>query len=784
LRLEPSAALADRYRIERELGAGGMATVYLAHDVRHNRKVALKVLRPELAHAIGPDRFLREIETTANLRHPHILPLYDSGRAGGRADEFLFYVMPFVEGETLRGRLDREKQLPVDEALRIAREVADALSYAHSRGVIHRDIKPENILLESGHAVVADFGIARAVDAAGGAQLTETGLAIGTPTYMSPEQASGDPGVDARTDVYALGCVLYEMLVGEPPHHAPTVEAVLARKQLDAPASIRSVRPTVPARMEDAIMRALARVPADRPATALQFAEAVGGAASVTPAETPARRFPTRRAVLGAAGVVLAVAAAVWGIGLLRQPSGAAIESLAVLPFANLSQDPEQDYFAGGMTEELIAGLSGIAGLTVKSRTSVARYRNAEEPVPDIARALGVDALVEGSVSRSGDGVRIRVRLVQARPERTLWSGSYDRDFRDALAAQSDVARSIAREMGAVVTPEHDRRMTRRSAASPVATEAYFKGRFYWNRRTAEDLQRAIRHFDQAIELDSGYARAYAGLAATYVLLGHSSMAVLRPTEALPQARAAARRALALQEDLAEAYTSLAYVDTYEWHWDAARTGFQRAIQLDPADGTAHFWYAALLAALGGAEEAVAEARRGQEVEPLSPIISAGVAWMLHLAGRHEEAAAQARATLALEPGFLVGYLRLGVSYGWLGRYDDAVTQLELGLQASGDDPAFGAALVRVYAASGRPADARRHLDRLLAMRRQRYVPAYTIAAAYAALHDPDAAFQWLDRAFEERSLELTFIAVEPEMDILRGDPRLRDLMRRMQLPA
>ncbi len=768
--------LADRYRVEREIGHGGMATVYQAHDLRHDRAVALKVLKSELAAALGAERFLREIALVARLDHPHVLPLLDSGEARG----FLYYVMPYVHGESLRDRLNRERQLPVEDALHIGREMADALSYAHSLGIVHRDVKPENILLTGRHARLADFGIARAVTAAGGESLTATGVAIGTPVYMSPEQASGEGNVDQRSDVYSLGCVLYEMLVGQPPYTGPTAQAILARKYLDPPSSIRSVRPSVTGEVEAAISRALARVPADRYPTAWHFGQALEHMGPTPVAPVPmARRFPRRRAVLASVGVALALTAG-WWLGLRPQPAMSPIESLAVLPFANLSRDPEQDYFASGMTEELLARLAGIDGLTVKSRTSVTRYRDSDEPLPSIAGALGVDALVEGSVSRSTDGVRIRVRLVQAQPERTLWSRSYDRNLRDVLELQSEVARAIAREIGAVVTPEQERRMARNSAIDPIAAEAYFKGRFYWNRRTADDLLRAIRHFEQAIAVDPDYAQAYAGLADCYVLLGHSSMAVLRPSDALPKARAAAQRALEVRDDLAEAHTSLAYVDTYEWNWEAAERGFRRAITIDPGYGTARFWYAVLLAARGRVEEAVEEARRGVEVEPMSPIIAAGVAWMLHFARRHEEAADEARKVLELEPSFPIGYLRLGVSYGWLRRYDDALAQLELGLRASGGDPAFLAALVRVYAASGREREARSRLAALLDMADQRYVSAYSIGAAYAALGEKDRAFMWLERAFQEGSLELTFIGVEPEMDVLAADPRFRALTRRL----
>jgi serine/threonine-protein kinase len=417
-----TTALSDRYRIERELGAGGMATVYLAEDLRHQRKVAVKVLRPELAAALGHERFLREITTTANLRHPHILPLFDSGQAVAppQGESFLFYVMPYVEGESLRDRLDREKQLPLDDALQIAREVADALSYAHQRGVIHRDIKPANILLESGHAVVADFGIARAITEAGGTKLTETGLAIGTPAYMSPEQAAGDGELDGRSDLYALGCVLYEMLAGQPPFTGPTVESLVYQHlTVDAP-SVTNLRPAVPPQIAGVLERALAKVPADRFNPVAEFADALhtGGAPSAAAPAKLRRWIPVL-----ATATMLAAIAVIFDIGGIRpRGGGGLIESLAVLPLESLAADPGHEYFADGMTEALITELSKIEALRVISRTSVMQYKGARKSLPDIARELNVDGIVEGSVLRDGNRVRVTAQLIDAAADRHLWA--------------------------------------------------------------------------------------------------------------------------------------------------------------------------------------------------------------------------------------------------------------------------------------------------------------------------------------------------------------------------
>jgi len=409
------AALVDRYDIREELGAGGMATVYLAEDMKHHRKVAVKVLRQELAATLGPERFLREIEISARLRHPHILPLYDSGEAGG----FLYYVMPHVAGESLRDRLNREKQLPIEDALRIAAEVADALQYAHDQDVIHRDIKPENILLESGHAVVADFGIARAVAESGGERLTETGLSLGTPTYMSPEQAAGNAEIDGRSDTFALGIVLYEMLIGEPPFDGPTAQAIVAKILTEPVPPLRQQRGTVSEETEGVVMKALAKVPADRIATAGELNRVLRGLETTRTTTTPVTIAPVHRWKPVAAGVAI-VAAAIVGWMALRPgspvPAGGDRPSIAVLPFENIGA-PENEYFADGITEEMTSRLAQISGLRVIARTSTLRYKGTTQDIREIGAALGVDYILEGTVrtDRGPDGtgqVRVTPQLV------------------------------------------------------------------------------------------------------------------------------------------------------------------------------------------------------------------------------------------------------------------------------------------------------------------------------------------------------------------------------------
>ena len=493
------AALAGRYEVDRELGQGGMATVYLARDLKHRRQVAIKIVRPDVAAALGSERFLREIDTAASLTHPNILPLHDSGEAGG----FLYFVMPYVEGESLRAKLDRDKQLPVDEALQIAREVADALSHAHGHGIVHRDIKPANILLESGHAVVADFGIARAASAAAGDTLTETGVTLGTPAYMSPEQAAGSTSLDGRSDLYALGCVLYEMLAGQPPFTGPTAESLVHQHLCAVPRPVTDVRPTVPGWLTAVLQRALAKAPADRFTTGAQLAEALArreageamptmaapttGSSTTPPPVTPsvphgshaARRWAIFAAALG---LVVLVSGALYLSRSVWRPAAAAARprtAIAVLPPQNLSAAGPNAYFAGGLHDELLTQLSKVASLKVISRTSVMGYQGTTKPLRQIADELGVGSIVEGSVQVVNGRLRVNVQLIDAATDQHLWAERYDRTLDDAFAIQSEVAQKIVAAVGAALSGDEQGRITTAPTANAEAYRLYLQGLEY-----------------------------------------------------------------------------------------------------------------------------------------------------------------------------------------------------------------------------------------------------------------------------------------------------------------
>ena len=775
------SALADRYAILRELGRGGTAVVYLARDVRHDRPVAVKLLRPELAEALGAERFLREIDIAAKLQHPHVLGLLDSGQADG----MLYYVMPYVDGESLRGRLDRETQLAVDDAVRIAAEVADALGYAHGLGIVHRDIKPENILLSGGHAVVADFGIATALTAAGGEKLTETGIAIGTPYYMSPEQCAGTGKIDGRSDLYALGCVLYEMLAGSPPFTGSTAQSILARHSVDPVPSLRSVRGTVHPGIEWAITKAMAKVPADRFATALEFAEALAHPEKA-PIPLPRRRRLAWTLLAGTVGLGVLAGLNVGGLKdrLLGRPSEGSIRSLAVMPVENLTGDSAQVYLADGMTDQLITDLAQIGALRVIGRGSVMKFQGKKPTLEQVARALDVDAVLTASLQREGDSLHVTAQLSAVATGRALWAKSYDGVLGDVLRLQGEVARSVAAEIGVALTKaERGRLASMRRTIDPAVYAAYVKGRYFWNKAGEPNLRKGIDYFSQALDIDPTYALAYSGLADSYTQLGYGGF--LPPGEAFPKAKAAATRALELDSTLAEPYASLGYYNLYyAWNWAESERDFKRAIELNPNYPSGHDWYSYYLTAMKRFDQALVEARKAESLDPLSVYIATEVGFVLYYSGKLTEAEAQLQKALDMDSTSARARLFLGRVYQAQGKYPEALAQYAATGQLRGWVPTV-AGMGYVDALIGRRQEALNSLAQLDSIRKSgKYVTAYGVGLVYAALGDKDHAFAWLERAVQERTHWLVWLALDPRWDPLRSDPRFREIVRRVGLPA
>jgi eukaryotic-like serine/threonine-protein kinase len=734
-----AAALADRYEVTSELGRGGMATVYLARDRRHARLVAVKVLRPELAAMLGGDRFLQEIRITAGLQHPHILPLLDSGISA--APEFLYYVMPYVEGESLRARLERERQLPLEEAVRYAGEVADALGYAHARGIVHRDIKPENILLSSGHAVIADFGIARAVSEAGAGRFTQPGLAVGTPAYMSPEQAAGEQEIDGRSDLYSLGSVLYEMLAGRPPFQGPTAQALLARLFTETPAPLRTLRDAVPTAVEQAVKRALAREPGARFATGGEMAGALRGVVREERGAEPAR-------------------------------------SLAVLPFVNLNADPENEFFSDGMTDELIGALASLEGLHVVSRTSAFAFKGKHEDIRTIGDRLNVQTILEGSVRRAGRRLRVAAQLVNVADGFQLWSETFDRELEDVFAIQDQIAGAI--------TAALEVRLLGRSRRQPPTADLeayslYLKGRHFWNRRTEEALRTGLGFFEEALARDPDYALAHSGVADSHLILGF--YCANPPMEAFPVARAAALRALELDPSLAEARVALAYISMYhDWDWVEADRQFQEGIRLNPGYSTAHQWYGNFLATQGRFEESLAAFGRAIALDPLSPLKTGALGWGCYFARRYEEAAGHHRQALVLDPAYAVAHLWLGLALEQMGEVSEALAAFDAAVRLSGHSPIARCGAAHAEAKAGRRDEARRAAAELAELRSSRFVSAYDIATIHSGLGDTATALDWLERGYEERTHWMALLGVDPRLDPLRQEPRFQALMGGLRL--
>ena len=732
-----SRVLADRYVIEREIASGGMATVYLANDRRHSRTVAVKILRPELVSAIGPDRFSREIEIAAHLSHPHILSLYDSGEADGS----LFYVMPYIQGESLRQKIEREKQLPIDEAVTIARQVASALDYAHARRLVHRDIKPENVLLHEGVPMVMDFGIALTQSASADDRLTLAGHTLGTPHYMSPEQASGEVNLDARSDVYSLACVLFEMLTGAPPFTGPNAQAVIAKRFTDTAPSIRRFRPAIPEAVEAAIRKALARNPADRFPSCGAFADAL--------ARPVQRESP--------------------------------LPSVAVLPFLNLSPDPENEFFADGVTEDVIAQLSKIRGLKVISRTSVMRYKKREQGLREIADTLGVATLLDGSVRRAGNRVRIVAQLVDASSDQPLWSETYDRQLTDIFAIQSDVALRIAGALEAELSPEEKTRIKKQPTDDVQAYQFYLMGRHCLARWTNEGFVQAIKHYEQAIARDTNYALAYADLGYLYTEIGIGVAGSLPPAEAFRKAKAAVAKALELDPELPDAHAVQAHLMmSCDYDWVGAEAEYQRAIELNPNSGVAYDSYGLMLSSLERYDEAIAAQERAHELDPVTHRMDIATTYMR--AGRFDEATRAITACLELDPHLALAHATQGWVYLLTGKPEQGIASLRYAVLLSPDSTLYRAQLGQALARTGETDEAREILRNLEALSAKQFVSPYHLAYVYTGLGEYDRAMDCLEQAYEARSGGIFGVKGSFLFASLREEPRFKALLRKMNL--
>jgi eukaryotic-like serine/threonine-protein kinase len=779
------AALAGRYQIERELGRGGMATVYVAHDLKHDRRVAVKVLRPDLAASIGAERFLREIRIAAGLSHPRILALHDSGAAG----EHLYYVMPFIEGESLRQRLDREPQLPIADAVNLARQVAGALAYAHSRGIVHRDIKPDNILLSGDEAVVADFGIARAIAAAEGEHITQTGVAVGTPAYMSPEQWGTGATVDGRSDVYSLGCVLYEALAGHPPFLGTTVQEVLARHAVDAVPSITAARQTVPPWLAQVLERSLAKTPADRYATATEFAGALNGPPEHQPSpDAPAHGRRVRVGMAVGAVLVLLGLVATWRVLRPRARSGGpAPRSIAVLYFDNGSSDTADAYVADGLTEEIILRLGRLSRLMVKSRYAVGQYR--DTPVTDpaaLGQALDVEALVHGTVRRFGHRLRVSAELIRAATGVREWGSEYDRSDADLLDLEGELASAIATAVAGHLDPGDQASLMREPTTSPEAYNHFLRGDYFMAQRTRSATAAAIGQYEAALGRDSTFARAWARTAECYALfLGLQwSYPGLSADSLLARGVHAANTALALDSTSSDTWMALGMFDWFlhPTMWAEAVAAHERAVVLEPTNAEAQNMLGVSLFYSGQDSVAALALHRALALDPLRPISLVRLGEIAWFAGRRETAWRYVDSALAVAPAFVLGYLaraemRLGANDP-AGAKADVETVLRIAPdERSAPDPIPYGLLAAAHAASGDTAQARavaRKLEALLGtVDGLRPNAAAYLALAELAAGERGRALHVLEHA-APRGVLLWWDLRWPEFDPLRTDPRFR----------
>jgi TolB-like protein/Tfp pilus assembly protein PilF/predicted Ser/Thr protein kinase len=812
----------SHYRVLKMLGQGGMGVVYEAEDTRLGRHVALKFVAENRLVPEAVERFQREARAASLLNHPNICTVHDVGEDGG----YHFIAMELLEGTTLEELL-KQGPLPLERLLPLAIQIAEGLDAAHSRSVIHRDIKSANIFVTaSGRAKIMDFGLAKFLQPPAGSlvvpadtqttmpHLTTPGAPVGTVAFMSPEQARGLE-LDARTDLFSFGTVLYQMAVGDLPFRGETPAVILSGILERAPVPPRQINPSLPEKLQDIILKALEKNPDERYQSARDMfvdlrrllRDLSGGSAMITSEitgalppgslsssgsipRTPARTSSWLRrpgVLAAAAGVALvAVAFALWKAAGQRarppaEPAAAAeIKSLVVLPLENLSRDSAQDYFADGMTDELIAKLSKISALRVISRTSAMRYKGAKKSLPEIGKELNVDAVVEGSVLRSNDRVRINTRLIQVASDRQIWAETYERDLRDVLVLQGEVASAIAREIRIQVAPEESSQLAGGRAVDPDAYQAYLQGRVAFSRVTPESLTQAVEYFNRAIDKDPNYALAYAGLADTYIQLAGR---LLPPREAMPKAKAAIERALQLDGSLGEGHSSLAQVKLfYEFDWQGARAEFRRASELNPGSALIHQMTGLFLSAQGKADESLAEASRALEFDPVSTSSGCVRARLLYYARRYDQSIDLYRKALQTDPTVAGHCTWASFAYQKVSRFDDAIAAAKRSSESSPNEMLPRAALARAYGVMGNKDEARKVLRQMLDLSKRRFISEYDFAAAYSGW-DPEESLAWLEKGYAGRVGLLVYLKVDGAFDDFRSDPRFQDLIRRLAIP-
>lgn len=769
-----------------------MSRVFVAQDRKLGRRVAVKVLSREVAAEIKTERFRLEIQLAAKLQHPHIVPLLQAGEMDG----ILYFTMPYIDGESLRTRLDRDGALPMPDAVRVLRHVASAIAYAHKQGVVHRDIKPDNVLLADEFALVTDFGVARALSESvtqNDTRLTSGGVALGTPAYMAPEQALADPEIDHRADIYAFGVLAYEVLTGAPPFRGKSAQATLAAHVVQPPDPIDAKRAGIPPGIAATVMQCLEKKPSDRPQTASDLLPVFDAASTssqsdeLTPALPPATGPRALKWIVGAIAVLAVIGVAAYMMLANRPPQAAAApdySSVAVLPLVNVGGDRKDEYFSDGMTDELTNALSKLPGLKVASRTSAYSFKGKNANVEDIGRALNVKTVLAGTVRRDGNKLRVTAQLASVSDGLALWSDKYESEASDVFAVQDKIAKSIAEALK-VRLGSHANTFSSdsRGTENLAAYDNYLRGSYLLNSRGAENLRLAIGYFDSAIARDPNFARAHAASATAYALLPEYTDSP--PPNVSQLTHAAAARAIMLDSTLAEAYTARGLSEVHDWKFAEAEASYRKALDLNPQYPTAHQWYGELLFHTGRLDPSIAQIRRAIDLDPLAPINAAAIGYALQAARRYDESIAELKKGIELTPTLGLHHYELGAAYLMSNRAREAIPELEEAVRL---DPEVGLRkgyLAYGYGVIGRENEAKAIIANLEARQRANRKSGVALAIAYLGLKDKENAFKSLEKAVDDHEISLlTSSSLVPDQiwDPLRSDPRFDRILARMNL--